>query len=73
MVDWVYVIIFMATFTCINYKQFIRCSSGVVVINCCLAEQEVRGSIRGLTTTITGIGYLLLISRDMAEILLKQR
>ena len=34
-----------------------------------LAEQEVRGSI----ATISEIGYLLLPSRDMAEILLKRR
>ena len=34
-----------------------------------LAEQEVRGSI----ATISEIGYLLLPSRDMAEIPLKRR
>ena len=33
-----------------------------------LAEQEVRGSIPGLATWISVIGYLLLPSRDMAEI-----
>ena len=33
-----------------------------------LAEQEVRGSIPGLTTWISEIGYILLPSRDMAEI-----
>ena len=38
-----------------------------------LAEQEVRGSIPGLATRISKIGYLLLPSRDMAEIPLKQR
>ena len=38
-----------------------------------LAEQEVRGSIPGLATWISEIGYLLLPSRDMAEIPLKQR
>ena len=38
-----------------------------------LAEQEVRGSILGLATRILKIGYLLLPSRDMAEILLKRR
>ena len=32
-----------------------------------LAEQEVRGSILGLATTISEIGYLLLPSRDMAK------
>ena len=31
-------------------------------------EQEVRGSIPGLATTISEIGYLLLPSRDMVEI-----
>ena len=38
-----------------------------------LAEQEVRGSIPGLATWISEIGYLLLPSRDMAEIPLKRR
>ena len=35
------------------------------------AEWEVRGSIPGLATTVSDIGYPLLLSRDMAEILLK--
>ena len=34
---------------------------------------KVRGSIPGLTATISEIGYLLLPSRDMAEISLKRR
>ena len=38
-----------------------------------LAEQEVRGLIPGLATWISEIGYLLLPSRDMAEIPLKRR
>ena len=38
-----------------------------------LAEQEVRGSIPGLATWISEIGYLLLPGRDMAEIPLKRR
>ena len=38
-----------------------------------LAEQEVRGSIPRLATWISEIGYLLLPSRDMAEIPLKRR
>ena len=38
-----------------------------------LAEQEVRGSIPGLATWISEIGYLLFPSRDMAEIPLKRR
>ena len=38
-----------------------------------LAEQEVRGSITGLATWISEIGYLLLPSRDMAEIPIKRR
>ena len=38
-----------------------------------LAEQEVRGSIPGLTSTISEIGYLQLSSRDMAERSLKRR
>ena len=38
-----------------------------------LVEQEVRGSIPRLYTWISEIGYLLLPSRDMAEILLKRR
>ena len=37
-----------------------------------IAEQEVRGSIPGLAATISEIGYLLLPSPDMAEILLKR-
>ena len=37
------------------------------------AEQEVRGSIPRLATWISEIGYLLLPSRDMAEIPLKRR
>ena len=43
-----------------------------------LLDQEVRGSISGLVATISEIisewvGYLLLQSRNMAEISLKQR
>ena len=38
-----------------------------------LVEQEVRDSIPGLATWISEIGYLLLPSRDMAEIPLKRR
>ena len=38
-----------------------------------LAAQEVRGLILGFATWISEIGYLLLPSRDMAEILLKRR
>ena len=38
-----------------------------------LARQEVRGSIPRLATWISKIGYLLLPSRDMAEIPLKRR
>ena len=38
-----------------------------------LAEQEVRGSIPGLPTWISEIGYLLLPSRDMAEIPVERR
>ena len=38
-----------------------------------LAEQEVRDSIPRLATWISEIGYLLLPSRDMAEIPLKRR
>ena len=37
-----------------------------------LSEQEVRASIPGLAATISEIGYLLLPSRDMAEIPLKR-
>ena len=37
------------------------------------AEQEVRGSIPRLAIWISEIGYLLLPSRDMAEIPLKWR
>ena len=32
-----------------------------------LAEQEVQGSIPGLAATISDIGYLLLLSHDMAK------
>ena len=49
---------------------------GVVVVEWLsfwLAEQEVRCSIPGLTTWISEISYLLLPSRDMAEIPLKRR
>ena len=38
-----------------------------------LAGQEVRGSIPHLATWISEIGYLLLPSRDMAELPLKRR
>ena len=38
-----------------------------------LAEQEVRGSIPGLASTISEIGHLLLPSHDMAERSLKRR
>ena len=38
-----------------------------------LVEQGVRGSIPGLATYISEVGYLLLPSRDMAEIPLKRR
>ena len=48
-------------------------SSGVVVKILGYAEQEVRGLIPGLAARISEICYLLLTSRDMAEILLKRR
>ena len=35
------------------------------------AQQEVWGWIPGLIATISEIGYLLILSRDMTEILLK--
>ena len=38
-----------------------------------LAEKEIRGSIHSVATTISEIGYLLLPSRDIAEISLKRR
>ena len=38
-----------------------------------LAEKEVRGSIYSLAATISEIGYILLQSRDIAEISLKRR
>ena len=38
-----------------------------------LAEKGVRGSIPNLTAMSSDIGYLLLRSRDMAEISLKRR
>ena len=38
-----------------------------------IAEKEVRGSIHSLAATILEIGYLLIPSRDIAEILLKRR
>ena len=50
--------------------------AGAVVvewISSWLVDQEVRGSIPGLATWISEIGYLLLPSRDMAEIPLKRR
>ena len=40
---------------------------------CLWHSQEVRGSIPGLAAMISEIGYLLLPSRDMAEIPLKRR
>ena len=39
----------------------------------CGAKKEIRGSIPGLAATISEIGYLLLPSRDMAEISQKRR
>ena len=41
-------------------------------LNSLLVEQEVWGSIPGLAATISEIGYLLLLSRDMAERSLKR-
>ena len=41
-------------------------------LSSCLAEQGVRGSIPGLATSISEIGYLLLLSRDVTERLLKR-
>ena len=42
-------------------------------LSSCLVDQEVRGSIPRLATWISEIGYLLLPSRDMAEIPLERR
>ena len=56
--------------SCINHTN-----QEVAVVKClssCLAEQRDRGLNPGLTATISGIGYLLLPSGDMAEIPLKQ-
>ena len=37
-----------------------------------LAETEVRGSIHSVVATISEIGYLLLLSRDIADISLER-
>ena len=56
----------------INPKYIIRSSGGIVVklLACGVSD---RGSIPGLAASISEIGYLLLPSRDMAEISLKRR
>ena len=49
---------------------------GAAVVQCSsfwLEEQEIRGSIPGLATCISEIDYLLLPSRDKAEIQLERR
>ena len=54
----------------------LTCFEGAVVaewLSSWLVEQEVQGSRPGLATWISEIGYLLLPSRDMAEIPLKRR
>ena len=55
------------------FKKKFKGAAVVEWLSSWLAEQEVRGSIPGLTTWISEIGYLLLPSRDMAEIPLKRR
>ena len=51
-------------------RMISKAETGAVVqwLSSRLAEQEVRGSIPGLAATISEIGYILLPSRDMAEI-----
>ena len=66
------------TVQCWNYKHVfeVLLKMGAVVaewLSSWLAEQEVRGSIPRLATWISEIGYLPVLSRDMAEILLKRR
>ena len=48
-------------------------AAAVLWLSFWLAEQEVWGSIPGLAATISEIGFLLLRSRDMAQIPLKRR
>ena len=57
----------------IKYYQLVLGAAVVYWLSSWLAEQEVRGSIPGIAATISENGYLLLPSRDMAEIPLKRR
>ena len=72
-------IIFLFWIMFILYLIFVLCAwryLGAAVVEWLssgLAEQEVRGSIPGLATWISEIGYILLPSWDMAEIPLKRR
>ena len=58
------------------YVPVYRSSGGAVVIRTWLLENDVvhhvQGSIPSLAASIPGIGYLLLPSRDMAEISLNR-
>ena len=62
-------------FSTVTMSSFLWTEGAAVIkwLSSWLAEQEVRGSIPGLATWISEIGYLLLPSVDMAEIPLKRR
>ena len=55
-----------------SYHICENCVHSTSTLSSWLAEQEVRGSIPGLATWISEIGYLLLPRSDMAEIPLKR-
>ena len=60
---------------CFPFSTFLIVAAVADWLTSWLAEKEVRGSISRLATWISEIGYfyLLLPSRDMAEIPLKRR
>ena len=62
---------FLVPVVCSLVFHYTKGSSGGVVVKLLACRASGRGSISGLATTVSEIGYLLLPSCDMAEILLK--
>ena len=66
-------IVFIRTVANLEIRKYLKGAAVAEWLSSWLSEQEVRRSIPGFATQISEIGYLLLPSRDMAEIPLKRR
>ena len=66
-------IVLIRTVAKVGIRKYLKGAAMAEWLSSWPAEPEVRGSIPGFATKISEIAYLLLRSRDMAEIPLKRR